>query len=826
MKIHSSLIVALLSPVLLFGQLTGTITDASGEPLPFASVYIANTSIGTTSNIEGFYELPLEPGTYELVFQYVGYRSEVRSVTMTQKPKSLDVTLNEETISLEEIVVRANAEDPAYPIIRKAIEKRKYYRDLVGKYACDVYVKGNIKVLDAPDAIMGVEIGDMGGALDSTRQGIIYLSESEAKYYYQAPNDKKEVMLSTKVSGNDNGFGFNRASEMDFNLYENHALLGRQIISPIASNALLYYRYQLLGAFPDERGRMINKIKVIPKRSEDPVYSGVINIVDDLWNIQTVDLTLSSSNIKQPGLDTLYIKQVHVPVQAPDVWRMFSQTIRFQAGLFGFEMEGNFQAIFSNYDLAPTFERGFFNNEIFKVTEGANDRGLEYWDTIRPIPLTQEESIDYVRKDSLQEIRTSKVYLDSVDAKNNRFKVWDLLFGYNYNNSYGKSSFSVNSPLTTIQYNTVQGWNTDLRLRYSKAFDKYSTRRMLWRANVNYGFADQQMRVSGGFSYYFNRTKFTRLRIDGGRQVAQFNDQNPITPTLNTIYSLVGRENYMKIYDRAFFKADIRHELFNGVLLQAGASYNLRSPLVNRTNYSIWGDKAQDFDSNDPRFPDNYEPSFLRNSAVIFNAALRLRYKQQYITYPERKFVQGSPLPSLWILYRKGLSGIANSKVNFDHLAFRLEEDYLALGVLGYLDFNIEAGAFLNKSRLTFIDFKHFNGNQTFIANPARYRTSFFLLPYYEHSTNGRYLEAHLQHHFEGFLLDKIPGINKLGWTTVLGGKFLYTEEQEEYAEMHFGIDRIGFGPVRLFRFDVVTGYSAKRGWNWGFMLGMRLPSN
>ena len=64
-------------------------------------------------------------------------------------------------------------------------------------------------------------LGDLGGTLDSNRQGIVYLSESEAKLYYQKPDQKKEEMISSKVSGNDNGFSFNRASLMDFDFYEN-----------------------------------------------------------------------------------------------------------------------------------------------------------------------------------------------------------------------------------------------------------------------------------------------------------------------------------------------------------------------------------------------------------------------------------------------------------------------------------------------------------------------------------------------------------------------------------------------------------------------------
>ena len=90
-----------------------------------------------------------------------------------------------------------------------------------------------------------------------------------------------------------------------------------------------YYRYKLLGTVVDESGHLINKIEVIPKREEDPVYRGIIYIVEDLWNIQSVELMITGATIKQPILDTLVIKQVHVPVRDPNVWMLLSQSLDF-----------------------------------------------------------------------------------------------------------------------------------------------------------------------------------------------------------------------------------------------------------------------------------------------------------------------------------------------------------------------------------------------------------------------------------------------------------------------------------------------------------------
>ncbi|MEL7118746.1 MAG: DUF5686 family protein [Bacteroidota bacterium] len=221
----------------LSAQLSGTITDTNGEPLPFASIYVKGSTKGTTSNVEGVYTINLEPGTYQMVYQYVGYKQKVITVDINTEAITKNVQLESESVKLSTVEVKADSEDPAYRVIREAIKKRKYYLNQIEQYTCEVYVKGNIKFLDAPEKILGYEVGDIDGTLDSNRQGIVYLSESQAKLAYKNPGKFKEEMLYTKVSGNDNGFGFNRASEMDFNLYENYSLFSRQIISPIASNA-------------------------------------------------------------------------------------------------------------------------------------------------------------------------------------------------------------------------------------------------------------------------------------------------------------------------------------------------------------------------------------------------------------------------------------------------------------------------------------------------------------------------------------------------------------------------------------------------------------
>jgi Family of unknown function (DUF5686)/CarboxypepD_reg-like domain len=822
------LLALFLAPALCFSQatLSGNLSDEKGEPLPFASVYLKGSTIGTTTNVKGEYALQLAAGTHNVVFQYIGYQAKTMTIEIGRTAQRLDVSLKQEAIQMSEFVVSSKAEDPAYPIIRKAIEKREYYRDQVPQYRCETYVKGNIAMLDAPKKIMGQDIGDLEGTLDSNRRGILYLAESRSILYFDKPDKYREEMISTKVSGNDQGFGFNRAQDMDFSPYDSYSNLGRRIVSPIAPNALGYYKYKLVGTFQDNDGRTINKIKIIPKRSEDPVYRGHIYIVDGLWNVQSTDFILLQSAIKQPGLDTLFIKQTFVPMAGTqDVWRVFSNNISFKAGALGFKMKGTFNSVLSNYNIDPKLEKQFFGKEVFVVREGANEKSREYWDSLRPIPLTSEETVDYVKKDSLQILRKSKPYRDSIDRKNNKLSVMELLTGYDYQRSYYRESFNVASPLSRIQFNTVQGLTATLDMTYSKNYDDYGMKWFYINPRIQYGFADQQFRGEVIFAKKLEGVHNTTIRASAGRWATQFNPENPISPTSNSIATLVSRKNYLKIYDRTYARIGLSRELVNGIYFSGNLEYAQRDPLVNNTDFSFKDRNNSErpaFWSNDPRNQVGNLRSFREHQAMLLNFNFRFRFGQEYMTYPGRKYSSGAKGPDLNLGFRAGLP-ILGSDVDFYQVRLGIEENYLPIAAIGYSEYLIRAGGFFGRKKMEFMDYQHFNGNLTLVGDPENYLNGFFKMPYYTNSTNSSFLTLSYQHHFEGAVLDWIPLVKKLGWKLVVGANYLRTGEGRSHNEFNLGIENIGVGVFRLFRVDYVLARSGNGAYQPGVVLGIGL---
>ena len=796
--------------------LKGIVSDNNQLPLPFVSVFVKGTTYGTSANSEGAYQLQLKPGNYTIVFKIIGYRQLEKNVTITDVTYTLNVTMDKELYEIKEAVINAG-EDPAYEIMRQAIEKRKFYLNQVKEYSADVYIKGWQRINKHPKKILGQEV-DLGEVID-TSTGIVYLSESVSKFNFRKPDNIKEIMISSKVSGRNNSFSFNRASFFLFNFYENLLdidLCPRGAISPVAGNAMFYYNYRLIGTFI-ENGEMVYKIEVIPKRKFDPVFTGFIYIQDKKWRIHSIDVYLSKNNQLQ-FVDTFSVSQQMMPVEGnEEIWMPVNNRFYYYFKILGFEGDGVYMGVASNYNMNPNFEKGYFDGEIVKIEEGSNKKDTAYWNTVRPVPLTQLESTDYHRKDSLQVIRESKPYLDSLDKKNNKFKLQGLLMGgYDYSNRYKKYSWTVSSLIQNVQYNTVEGLNIGAKFNFNKRYEK-PNRRLNAGMALRYAFEKEAFYGQAHFNYLYNQKKSSSYGAIAGHDAVQFNSRNPISPTINTAYTLIAEQNYMKLYEKNFMQINFRHEIVNGLLFQTFFEYADRQSLVNET-LCTWKDvKDREFTSNDPQHPETDEFAFEPNQALIFAAGFRYRYKQEYYNDPENHYIFGSRYPVLFVRYRHGFKNALGSDINFDFINLGLEDE-MSFGLMGRLNYHLGYGNFLNSKSLYFMDYKHFNGNQTIFSDFQL--TDYNILPYYNYSTTSEFYEAHVEHNFGGLFFNKIPLLRKAFFNEIVSFHYLHTIGQKDHYEFSVGVEKLS-----VIRFDFVS--SVAKGFKpvTGIRIGLKINS-
>ena len=876
------LFTALLGPVAArAGIIKGKVSGTNNEGLAFANVAVRGTAASTSSNDQGQYLLKLPAGQYQLVFQYVGYRPRTEAVRVPAGDSTvvLNVALAPESYSLTEVTVRGSDRDPAYAIIQQAQQWRTYHQREVATFQARMYIKSLIRLSETPSKVFGLfKVGP------DVKPGILYLSESLSDISFTQPNTIKERMISSRISGDSRGISFNRA-QGGLNFYDNvlkPSFSQRGFVSPIASNSFLFYQYELVGT-TQQGGELVHKIKLIPRRRTDPVFSGFIYIVDGSWRIHSVDLRLTK-DAQLDYVDDLHIEQLFAPAPGvPHVWTLQSQKLSVNFSAFGFKGSGYATAVISNYNhVVPTYpappevkkapaaaspataaqpaappvvapvttkeltrqikrqkpdlsglnrqvrrqvkqaRRDSIRNdpfaqmktgEVMLVEKGVNERDSSYWTQIRPVPLTEEEKLDYHKKDSSEVIRNSRPYQDSLDRKRNEFTPSKLLLsGYTHRNTFSKRSFSIQPIFNELLYNTVEGYVLNAQATYSQRTD--DRRFVTLTPTLRYGFQNEQLQPSLTVNWQLDPVKLRQVGLVAGRTIENFDRNSQLTPFINSVYSLLANRNYAKLYRRDGAEISYFWEPVNGLTVRGAASYFDRHELENTSTY-LWNDvKGRAFSSNQPEaeeLPDG--TGFGRSRATTLNLSISYRPGTQYITRPDGKFNLGTKYPTFNAQIRQGV-GALGTHVRYTLLQGSVRQT-IQLGLLGTSAYEAVLGGFVGSTaNLTFVDYRHFSGNRTILTGNFG---DFQLLDYYQYSTRASYFEGHFNHHFNGFIFNKIPLLKALKWQEVFSLNYLQTSQSGPYLELGAGIEHI----FKIGRIDFYTALQSREHVGSGIRIGL-----
>lgn len=789
---------------------SGTIKEKNGAVLPFSSILVKGTTVGVSANSKGVYTVQLAPGEYVLVCQYIGHKTVEKKIKLGKADLELNFELEEQQYDLKEVEVKSGGEDPAYAIIRKAIEKRVEHLKEIRQFQCEVYIKGQMQLRDYPKFVLGRKVNFEDG--DTSKRKMIFLSETIATYSVQEPDKHKVEVLSTKVSGRSHAFGLSDPQIISF--YENNISVGdelnpRGFISPIANGALNYYRYKFRGTFY-ENGKEVSRIEVIPRRKYEPLFSGFINIIEDEWRIQSVDL-LAVKEQQLQLLDTIRIQQLYVP--SGKVWVIKNQVIYPSGKLLGFDFFGNFVQVYDKFDMNPSFKPKFFNHTILKFYDSSNKKSMAYWDSIRPLPLLNEEERDYRKKDSLEKRRNDPHYLDSLDKKRNKITLGGILFnGQSFTIRKKKETISFSSLLGSLNYNTVEGAVVNFSPNWRKRFE--GRKSLFIGADIRYGITNTHLNPSVTLGYNFGKKYLQGFSVSGGKTVYQFNNAAPITARLNTLSTLLYESNHMKIYEAGYFRLGYNAGLGNGLNIGASFQFQDRQPLENLADPVSWKNVAGR--SFTPNYPTDISSSNMpRNQASIFTVGITWQPGGDYIEFPDRKIGIGSKFPTISASVTKGIHGLLGSDV--DYTKWRIGvRDEIDMKLAGKFNYQLAASGFFDAAKTFIPDYLHYLGNQTIIA--SRELNSFQLAPYYLYSNTAKFnFSAHAEYHLNGFLSNKIPGFKKLNWFFVTGVNYLHISNGTNYTETLFGIENI----LKVMRVDYVMGFGTSGVKTNGFRLSV-----
>ena len=861
------LVTLLFFPSIASGQETGVhgaISDEQGGRLSYATIFVKQLGTGTTANVEGFYEIMLAPGQYELVFQHLGRKTEVRVVQVKKEVVRLDITLAPQEIMLQSVTVDADDEDPAYSIMRKAIAKAKYHRNVLDAYSAKVYIKGAGKLKDYP------WLAKKTLQKEGIEKDRVYISESVSEIKFTRPDKFEEKVISIRSDGKDNNTSPNGYI---FGSFYSPEIAGT--VSPLSPKAFSYYRFEYQGTFRD-RAYEVSRIKVTPRSKGDNVVDGMLFIVENDWSIHSLDM-----HTVKMGID-IYMKVMCGPIEGK-VWLPVSHQFRVDGKVFGFEFEYNYLATVSNYRIGlnpevyveqmevidekkdpslarkvetrekevrknakgketaslqdrlaageeitrkelKTIVRAYEKEErkqqkepevlsdvSFKIDSGAYKKDSLYWADVRPIPLTREEIKGYQKADSVSAIERAKAEGDTVRrSKHQGFQPWDLIIGDNY--KVGKhANVAIEFPMPG--FNTVEGFNVIYKVAFGTVFQDTNRTRFTIRPVARYAFSREKL---SGYLNLSLRNDHYRLELNGGRYVSQFNADDPILPVVNTFTTLFLEKNLMKLYERDFVDLRYRRKISPFVAIAANASWNDRMELQNTSDFKLIDRKRiEDYTPNLPVNEMLSDTGFPQHQALVGSVGIVARPWLKFRIWNGVKREVDRSSPAFSLDYRKGFENLLGSDIEFDQLELGVKHEF-RIGVRGNIDLWLRGGMFLNSDRLYFMDYKHFLGNQTPFSTTDPVG-SFRLLDYYRFSTDDRYFSVNAHYQFRKFIVTTIPVVRLAGIRENVFVNYLATPSSRNYTEVGYTID----GILRFFRLEFAAAFRDGKYDGYGFRVGI-----
>ncbi len=782
----------LLSSV-LFGQqkLYGIVTDEQGIGVPYAKVYVKNSSeLRTVADAGGHYEMWLYQGEYFLVVRATGYDEKEAYVTISDKSIEKNVQIFPVQFQdIEDMSVSAKKSNPGREIMLEVVKRR----DQMNPWNYPHTVNGYIRATETIDWKEDKkdkkekekkrketkndeeEASDPGGVEDPFAEkrkedeklaDKLNLVEVQFVRNFGGGNKVKEIRNGYEQRGNKNNnlyYTTTVKSNFDFfnNLLHLDDLHQTPVSSPISGPGILSYKYRLEAQY-EENGYKIHKIRIIPRNISTTTLEGYIYVIDSLFLVQKLELTMQKGNLLIYDYFTIRQEFDH-PGDTMCVLR--HQELDYGVKYSNQTSTCKTVADFNNYDFSVVFDPKFFNNELSVTEQEAYDKDSSYWSSQRTVQLTPEELRYIAVKDSITDAHNRKEYLDSVDAVFNKVTALKVLWwGVDHRNRAKKIQWTINSlagtlrPIYIAGPRLAPGFSFFKKWEDQKSIDSYT--------EFSIGILNWDPKVDTWWRFRYNPFHFGTASIN-------FSHSFDVIRGYDAITQIYKRDNFIEVTD---LNLGHMYEIANGLYLETDFSMSERRSL-----------KGYKFLNTDDFLPNNDPTEFHTYQAFIATIDLTYTPGQKYMREPNRKVVLGSKWPTFYLSYEKGIPKIFGSDVDHDYIMVGMNQTF-KIGTIGTSSYNIKTGTFLNTRSLKDADQKyHRRSDPIWFSNPLySFQGLDSTLP-----TQKIYYEAHFVHHDNGSILNKIPFMKKTRIGLVVGAGYLYVPEFDwHHYEVLAGLER------------------------------------
>lgn len=769
----------LLNSTSVFAQktvITGKVTDAeTGDEVPFANVYFDGTTIGTTTDFDGFYKIATDKATDSLVVSYVSYQTRKKSVKKGAT-QNIDYQLLSSEETLKAIVITSGKrENPAWEYLRGTLDhKPENDKRRLSAYQYDAYSKVELDVDNISDKFKEKKlVKQIINVVDSVENLAgedgkpilpLFISETISKYYYRdSPVKRKEEIEKTRIKGVgvEDGSIVSQlvgSSFQDYNFYESWIqIAGKDFVSPISESWRLFYDYELQERSEID-GIWCYRIDFQPKRKEDLAFTGTMWITDDsTFALKRIDVTVpKAANLN--FIEKIKIQQDLMRIEDGKemAWLPVKTRILVDVGQINDQWAGMLLKSYSsaeNIVINKPKDLKFYKDAIV-VDEEVNNSNDQFWQENRHDSLTASEQTVYAMIDTISNLPMVKSYIEIVDL---------LINGYK---DIGK--VDIGTLLTFYSNNKIEGH----RLMFNARTNVDFSTKFQFSAGLGYGFADEKWKYRGKIRYIANRAPWTVITVAHQydlQQVALFNEDFRSSDNyLFLAFSRWGDLDRNRPFYHRQSSIDFQTDIIKGVT----------SKITYRNqNY----DPLFAFEFFDPKNLEIRRSDFTVSEVM---AEVRIGFRERYINGEMARVIISSNYPVFKFRYIRGLSGFLGGDLEYHKFSTRLEHSF-RLGIFGRTDYFISAG--FTPSTLPYPLLESHLGNET----PFYNQLSFNLMNYFEFVSD-KYASINVVHDFNGFLLNRIPLMRRLKWRSFVEGNMLIGNVSQKNIDLIPTTDALG----------------------------------
>ncbi len=288
----------------------GTVIDAdNNEGVPFATVVFTGTTIGTTTDVDGRFNLSSGEGVSvkSVTVSHLSYKPKTVSVKQGIA-QDLIVSLNNNEAQLQEVLIKSSKkvkkDTAAVALYRRVIDsKPQNSPEQYDYYRYEEYNKTEFDIYNLKEKFIKRRIFKpfrfVFENMDTTEQKVAYLpalikERLSEVYYRKSPSKRKEVLKADQFSGfeNMNASGMVDGVITEVDVYQGVIRIGdKAFISPFAKLAPVSYKYFLTdSAFIDNQ--WCKKLEFTPRRKQDLCFTGYAWIHDTTAAVKSVKLYL------------------------------------------------------------------------------------------------------------------------------------------------------------------------------------------------------------------------------------------------------------------------------------------------------------------------------------------------------------------------------------------------------------------------------------------------------------------------------------------------------------------------------------------------------